>query len=187
MRIVYQGAPGAYSHVAAMARHPEASPSGLADFAAVAAEVGGGRAELGLLPIANTILGAVPGALEALEAWPGVEIIDRFDERITHCLAALPGADLATLRWAESHPAALAQCARWLSGRRLAPHAVEDTAGAARAIAADRDWTRAAICNAAAAERYGLVVLARDIADSPDNHTTFAVIARRAVARVMAA
>lgn len=187
MRIVYQGAPGAHSHAAAIGRHPEATPCGLADFGAVAAEVARGRADLGLLPVANTIVGSVPGALEALAEWPGLEIIARFEERITHALAALPGADLASLRWAESHPAALAQCARWLSARRLAPHAVEDTAGAARAIAADRDWTRAAICSAAAAERYGLVVLANDIADSPDNHTTFAVVARRAVTRVLAA
>ncbi|HPF61292.1 MAG: prephenate dehydratase [Gemmatimonadetes bacterium] len=187
MRIVYQGAPGAHSHAAAVGRRPEASPCGLPDFGAVAAEVGRGRAELGLLPIANTIVGPVPGALEVLAEWPDLAIIEQFEERITHVLAALPGADLASLRWAESHPVALAQCTRWLSARRLAPHAVEDTAGAARAIAADRDWTRAAICSAAAAERYGLVVLAHDIGDCPDNRTTFAVIARRAVSRELAA
>jgi prephenate dehydratase len=187
MRIVYQGVPGAYSQLAARLKYPGGRTAGLGDFDAVVASVSGGQADLGVLPVANTIVGDVVAALEALARRPDVVVVDRFDYRITHCLAALPGADLGSLRWAESHPVALAQCARWLSGRRLAPHAVEDTAGAARAIAADRDWTRGAICNAEAAELYGLAVLARDIADSPDNHTTFAVLVRRAAAQEVAA
>jgi prephenate dehydratase len=64
---------------------------------------------------------------------------------------------------------------------------VGDTAGAARAIAADRDWTRAAIAPAEAAERYGLVVIARDIADAADNRTTFVLVRRRAATQVVAA
>jgi prephenate dehydratase len=64
---------------------------------------------------------------------------------------------------------------------------VEDTAGAARDIAADRDWTRAAIAPAEAAERYGLEVLARDIADSADNRTRFVMVVRRAGRQSVAA
>ncbi len=187
MRIAYQGAPGAHSHLAALARIPEARPIGLTDFGAVAAAVTGGRVELGLLPVWNSIVGDVIAATEVLAASPGLEIVDRFDRDIEHCLLALEGADLDSLRWAESHPVALAQCARWLSGHRLAPRATPDTAGAARAIAADRDWTRAAIAPTDAAARYGLAILARDIADAADNRTTFAVVARRATGRVAAA
>ncbi|MEO8479300.1 MAG: prephenate dehydratase domain-containing protein [Gemmatimonadota bacterium] len=187
MKVLYQGIAGAYSHLAVLAHQPGARAEGVRDFAAIVQGVASGSADRGLVPISNTIVGAVPGAAEAIESSPEVEILATFDQRITHCLAALPAADLASIRWVESHPVALAQCARWLSGRRLAPHAVEDTAGAARAIAADRDWTRAAICNAEAAERYGLVVLARDIADCPDNYTTFALVGRRVAAAVRAA
>lgn len=187
MEVVYQGAPGAYSHVAALERLPELQSRGLDDFGAVAAAVARGRAAMGLLPIWNSIVGEVTAATSVLAEWPGLEVIDRFDQRIVHCLVALEGADLDTLRWAESHPVALAQCARWLSAHRLAPRVAPDTAVAARAIAQDRDWTRAAVAPAEAAERYGLRVLVRDIADAPDNRTTFAVIARRTAARVEAA
>ena len=187
MRIAYQGAPGAHSHLAALARLPDAAPMGLGDFGTVAAAVATGRTELGLLPIWNSIVGDVRDAVAVLGEWPGLEVVDRFDRDIEHCLLALEGADLGSLRWAESHPVALAQCARWLSGHRLAPRVVADTAGAARAIAADRDWTRAAIAPADAAARYGLSILARDIADASDNRTTFAVVARRAETRVVAA
>lgn len=187
MRIVYQGVPGAYSHIAAESHHPGARTNGLADFGAVAAAVMGGRADLGVLPVWNTVVGEVAAAARVIEEWAGLEVTDRFEQRIAHCLLALPGADISSLRWAESHPVALAQCARWLSARRLAPRAVGDTAGAARAIAADRDWTRAAIAPIEAAERYGLVSLARDIADATDNRTTFVVVRRRAAAQVVAA
>jgi prephenate dehydratase len=165
----------------------KARTTGLADFGAVVSAVAAGKADAGLLPVWNSIVGEVTAATAALAEWPLLEVVDRFDQRIAHCLVALEGADFTTLRWAESHPVALAQCARWLSARRLAPRAVSDTAGAARAIAADRDWTRAAIAPAEAAERYGLQVLARDIADAPDNTTTFVLVRRRANAAEVAA
>ncbi len=187
LRIAYQGAPGAYSHLAALAHQPTARTTGLADFGAVVTAVARGQADLGFLPIWNSIIGAVPGAEAALAASVDVEEVDRVEQRIAHCLLALPGADIPSLRWVESHPAALAQCARWLSANRVEPRAVEDTAGAAQGIARDRDWTRAAIAPEGAAARYGLVVLAHDIADALDNVTTFAVLARRAAVRVEAA
>jgi prephenate dehydratase len=187
MRIVYQGAPGAYSHLALSSRHPGARASGLADFGAVASAVAAGKADAGLLPVWNSIVGEVSAATAVMAEWPTLEEVDRFDQKIAHCLVALEGADFSTLRWAESHPVALAQCARWLSARKLTPRAVADTAGAARAIAADRDWTRAAIAPAEAAERYGLTILARDIADAPDNTTTFVLLRRRPAAQEVAA
>jgi prephenate dehydratase len=187
MRVVYQGVPGAYSHIAVQSRLPQCRTTGLPDFGAVASAVAAGKADAGLLPVWNSIVGEVSAAVAVLAEWPSLEVVERFDQRIAHCLVALPGADFTTLRWAESHPVALAQCTRWLSARRLTPRTVGDTAGAARAIAADRDWTRAAIAPAEAAELYGLAVLARDIADAPDNTTTFVLLRRRAAAQEVAA
>lgn len=186
MRIAYQGIPGANSHVAAHDRITGAKTTGCADFGGVVSAVMSGRVDAGLLPVWNTVVGDVEDAVRALAQGNVVEV-DRFEQRIAHCLLALPGAELAAIRYVESHPVALAQCARWLSARRLTPRGAGDTAGAARAIAADRDWTRAAIAPAEAAERYGLAVIARDIADAPDNRTTFVLVRRRAAAQGAAA
>jgi prephenate dehydratase len=178
IRIAYQGAPGAFSQLAARERFPEARTLPRADFASVMRSVRDGTAEFGILPVRNSIIGQVPGAVEALTAEAGLHVVDELDWAITQCLLALPGTTLDVLRTVESHPAALAQCARYLSARRLTPRPVEDTAGAARRIATDRDFTRAAIASEEAGEYYGLVVLQRDIADAPDNRTTFAIVSR---------
>lgn len=61
---------------------------------------------------------------------------------------------------------------------RFVVHGTDNTARAARRIAADSNFTCAAIASEEAAEIYGLRVLARDIADVADNRTRFAVIAR---------
>jgi prephenate dehydratase len=185
IRIAYQGAPGAFSQLAALSCFPEARTVPISDFAGVVRAVQLGSAEYGILPMRNSIIGVVASAEEAMAGGEGLERHDEITVPIRHCLLALPGATLAVLRAVESHPAALAQCTRFLSAHRLTPHPVEDTAGAARRIATDRDYTKAAIASAEASEHYGLVVLHQDIADAPDNRTTF-VIVRRARATAAA-
>ncbi|MEP6591235.1 MAG: prephenate dehydratase domain-containing protein [Gemmatimonadota bacterium] len=176
IRIAYQGAPGAFSQLAARELFPRARPEAMSDFPSVVRAVAQGRAELGILPVENSIIGPVAEARDALAAVEGLVVVQEATFPIRHCLLALPGAELARLRWVESHSAALAQCAEWLRARGMQSRAVEDTAGAARSIAADRDYTRAAIAGVEAAELYGLAILARDIADHPENRTRFLVI-----------
>jgi prephenate dehydratase len=177
MRIAYQGAPGAYGHLAARELYPAGRLLAMSDFAAVAGAVASGKAELGILPVENSVIGPIAEAQSVLRAHDSLVVVTEADYPVRHCLLALPGAPLEIIRTVESHPAALAQCARYLAARRFVVHAVDDTAGAARRIAADRNFTCAAIASAEAAELYGLRVLAQDIADKPNNQTRFAVIA----------
>lgn len=176
-RIAYQGAPGAFSQLAARELVPAARPLPMADFTSVVRAVAQGKVSLGILPVRNSVIGEVAEACAALREQDGLVVIAEASFPIRHCLLALPGAALTSIRSVESHPAAIAQCARYLSARRLTACPVADTAGAARDIATDRNFTRAAIAGAEAAELYGLAVLDRDIADAPDNCTHFVVIA----------
>lgn len=187
MRIAYQGVSGAFSHLAALQLDPVAVAQPHADFGATLAAVASGRAQRAILPVENSIAGPVHEALAVLAEHPELEVVAELEMPIHLCLMALPGATLETIRCVESHPIALAQCARWLSARKLTPRGAEDTAGAARELAADRDWTRAAVAPAEAAERYGLEILARDIADHPGNRTRFVIVARREAAQEVAA
>ena len=176
-RIAYQGAPGAYSELAARTLYHKARLVPTADFAGVVRAVASGAVDLAILPVQNSVIGCVVEAQDALRAVSGLTVVNQVTLPVRHCLMALPGADLASLRWVESHPAALAQCARWLVSQRLTPRAVADTAGAAQAIATDRDYSRAAIAGVEAASHYGLEIIAEGIADAPDNRTDFVVVA----------
>lgn len=179
MRIAYQGVPGAFSFLAAQAWQPGAGLVGMVDFESVVRAVRDGAVDAGVVPVDNSTVGPIDGAQAALDT-PGVVVSEVVPLRVVLCLVALPGATAEMIRTVESHPAALAQCAGWLARRGIRSRAVVDTAAAARSLATDRDFTRAAVASAAAAELHGLWVLADDIADQADNTTRFAVIRRRA-------
>ncbi|HEU4629421.1 MAG TPA: prephenate dehydratase domain-containing protein [Gemmatimonadaceae bacterium] len=178
-RVAYQGEPGAFSEQG-VALHwagaAEAVP--LPTFGAVADAVAEGTATYGLLPVENSIVGPVHEAVIALGSRP-LAIVGELRLPIRQCLLAPSGSTLDALTSVESHPVALAQCGRFLRAHpQLRPRAVLDTAAAARAVADAGDRTRAAIASAAAAARYGLVVLAEDVHDPVDNTTRFVVVAR---------
>lgn len=184
-RVGYQGEAGAFSEQAILAHWDGAAEAvSLPTFGAVADAVASGEVSHGLLPVENTIVGVVHEAVLALGSRP-LTVVGEVRLPIRQCLLALPGSTLDGLARVESHPVALAQCGRFL---RAHPHiqvrAVYDTAAAARAVAASGDRTRAAIAGAAAAAHYGLVVIAEDVHDTPDNTTRFVVVTREATPEI---
>ncbi|HEX6535170.1 MAG TPA: prephenate dehydratase domain-containing protein [Gemmatimonadaceae bacterium] len=178
VRVAYQGERGAYSELAIAARWRSAEPVPRRECADVVRAVTSGAADIGLLAVENTLAGSVLPSWDALVSCDDVVATDELVLGIHHCLVAPPGATLAGIRRVESHPVALAQC-RGLFERHahLRPRAAYDTAGAARAVARARDPRRAALASRAAAEHYGLAVLAADVEDRPDNQTRFLAVA----------
>lgn len=176
MKIAYQGVPGAFSHEACLTFVADHEPVGQPTFAAVLEAVVHGEAELGVLPYENSAAGPVED-VHALLAQRPLPIVARHALPIRIHLLGLPGADLATVTTAVSHPMALKQCADTLARMGLAPQPASNTAAAAQALA---DPTNAVLASQAAANAYGLAILRRDMQDRPDNETTFVVIAREA-------
>ncbi|HXC25758.1 MAG TPA: prephenate dehydratase domain-containing protein [Gemmatimonadaceae bacterium] len=177
-RVAFQGERGAYSEDAI--RHlwgREVSPMPTWNFGDVIQAVSDGKTEYGILPVHNTVVGAIQNAVDALAAAPHLLVTDETTIEIHHALLAPTGATLDTLTTIMSHPVALAQCGRFLSQH---PHWTVresyDTAGAARDVAAQGTRDQAAIASVRAAQRYQLAVLAEDIQDVPDNQTRFVVI-----------
>jgi prephenate dehydratase len=96
---------------------------------------------------------------------------------IRHCLLGVPGAELAQVREARSHPVALSQCRAFFAEHpSIRAQAVYDTAGAAEEVAAAGDPALAAIASRHAGDRYGLAVLRSDLQDRDDNQTRFYLI-----------
>jgi prephenate dehydratase len=177
-RIAFQGEPGAYSEEALFLLYPDAESLPQREFRDVAAAVLERRAELGLLPIENSLVGSIATNYDLI-AESRLAVVGEVVSAVHHCLLGVDGATPASLSRVLSHPVALAQCERFLRGLSgVEVVAFYDTAGAAAEVARRNDRSLAAVAGALAAQRYRLDVLAERIEDEPHNRTRFLVVAR---------
>ena len=174
MKIAYQGEPGAYSDEAVAALFPKADAVGYATFRLTFEALSVGAVDAAVLPVENSSAGVVQEVSDLLWELPGLRVVREHVQPVQHCLLGWPG----PVERALSHPQALAQCSRYLHDRQIRPVAFHDTAGAARAVAEQRQPGTAAIASRAAAKRYGLYVLAESIQDDSENRTRFVVVER---------
>lgn len=175
-RVAYLGPEGTFTHQAALEYLGQSmdftSCQTLHDvFLAVASR----RADLGVIPLENSLQGSVGQSLDLFLQY-GVFIHAELFSRISHALVGVSD-NLTTIRTVYSHPQALAQCAGWL--RTHLPQAAimpaDSTATAAR-LAESEGKTAAAIGHPRLAARYGLNIAAFDIQDLPENWTRFLII-----------
>ncbi len=143
-------------------------------FVGVFKAVMSGAATYGVTAVENSIYGPIHES-QGLFAQYDVQVLDTTDVLVGQCLIAMPGARLKDITHVYSHPVALAQCkgyiAEHLPGALLSSHA--DTAGAVADIATWKDIHAAAIAGQAAADLYGMTVLASNIQAEKHNYTTF--------------
>jgi prephenate dehydratase len=178
MRIGYLGPEGTFSHEVAAAGAGDGDELvALGTNHDVVVAVQAGTVDRAVAPIENMIEGAVTAVLDALAFdAPDVSIVGEDVAVVHHALVAAGDVALADISVVSSHPVALAQCGVFL--REHLGHAelrpASSTAEAVRSVSR----TTAAIGTSAAAERYGVRVLAEGIEDVPDNRTRFAWLAR---------
>lgn len=175
--VAYQGEPGANSDEAARFLFPDAQTWGLPTFAAVFTALAQQLATRAVLPVENSRAGVVQEVSDQLWDHPQLAVVAEQVMPIHHHLLS-PGGQ--AVERAHSHPQALAQCATWLREHGVAAVPHPDTAGAARHVAETRVPGDGAIASLAAAELYGLEVVAEDIADEPSNQTRFVVVTDQA-------
>ncbi len=176
LNIAFLGPAGTYSESAAR-KHFGGAPSlqacgGIDD---VFRAVESGNAHYGVVPIENSTEGAIGRSLDLLLSSP-LKICSEINLPIHHQLMA-QGGGLGELTRIYSHAQSLAQCHEWLN--RNLPQVlripVASNAEAARLAASEPG--AAAIAGDAAAELYGLKILAGNIEDDPNNTTRFVVVA----------
>jgi prephenate dehydratase len=178
-KIAFQGEPGANSHLAAREVYPDYEPMACATFEDAFAAIGNGDAELGMIPIENSVAGRVAD-IHHLMPHSGLHIVAEHFMPVRHQLLAPRGSAIEGIKTVQSHVHALGQCRRIIRKLAVTPIVAADTAGSAREIAEAGDRTRAAIASGLAAEIYGLDVLAADIEDEDHNTTRFLVLSRDA-------
>ena len=178
--IAFQGAPGAYSHLATRQVSPLALPLPCFAFEDAFEAVAQGRAEMAVIPIENNLHGRVAD-VHFLLPESGLHIVGEHFMPVHHCLLGLPGSRRQDISEAVSHPQALGQCRARLRDWGIRPVQYADTAAAAALVKVQGDPKVAAIASRLAGEAYGLEILAEGIEDVDHNTTRFVLLARQPV------
>jgi prephenate dehydratase len=178
-RIAFQGELGANSDEACRAHYPDHEPLPCPTFEEAFEAVKSGAADLGMIPVENSIAGRVADVHHLLPS-SGLKIVAEKFKPIRFQLMANRGVALHDIKAVASMPIALAQCRKTLRRLGVALVQAADTAGAAKDLAEHPDPARAAVSPRLAAELYGLDILLQDIEDEHNNTTRFIVMAREA-------
>jgi chorismate mutase / prephenate dehydratase len=184
-RVSFQGAEGAYSHLAARKyfgdREGTMEFTGFPTFSRALSEAESGAAGYAFLPIENTTAGSINETYDLLRHTE-LKIVGEEILEVRHCLLGLPGAPLSGVTRVVSHPQALAQCTHFLADLAgVMPIPFVDTAEAARHVKETGDPALAAIASEEAGQRHGLEILKRDLADQEENWTRFVVVSALAL------
>jgi arogenate/prephenate dehydratase len=180
MKAAFQGERGAFSELAARNFLKDGfTPIPCETFEAVYDAVEKGRAERGVIPIENSLVGSIHRNYDLLLERK-LHVIGETQVRIVHCLLANRGVPMAQINQAISHPVALDQCRRFFKQHpKIRPETFYDTAGAAKHVAENEPEKTAAIAGPFAAELYGLRILKRSIEDEKNNYTRFLLVAKK--------
>ena len=189
IRVAFQGEPGAYSekstrellgdNVVAIGR-----PSFEDCFKAVVSM----ECDYACLPVENSLGGSIHENYDLMLRYD-LRIAAEHECRVNHCLLAKHGVKRDEIKYAISHPTALANCHTFLRELGITPIPTFDTAGAARMIPAGKlplgctPENTAAIASDVAAKRYGLNCLNERIEDDHENFTRFLFLGRKDLAQ----
>ncbi|MGD2142672.1 MAG: prephenate dehydratase [Candidatus Bathyarchaeota archaeon] len=178
MKIAFQGERGAYSEEAII-KHwgTTVVPFPRQYLPDVFDSVEEGKADLGLVPVENSIEGSIVRTFDLLNERTlkaqGETVL-----RIEHCLIANPRVQQREIVKVYSHPQALGQSRKYLERKGLEPVSAYDTAGSVRYIKEKELMDAAAIASARAAQVYGMQILDRGIETHKENFTRFLIIGR---------
>lgn len=176
-RVVFQGEPGSYSHLAAREALPHCEAVAAPTFEDAFASLRSEAVDLGMIPIENSLHGRIADIHYLLPESPLYILAEHF-HRVRHQLMAIPGATLSSISTVVSQEPALGQCRNIVRELGLKRQLWADTAGAARHVAEVKDRTLAAVASRLAAEIHGLNILRNDVEDATHNVTRFLILSR---------
>ncbi len=176
-RIAFQGEFGANSDMACRDMFPDMEPLPCPTFEDAFNAIENGEADLGMIPIENTLAGRVADIHHLLPE-SRLHIIGEYFMPIRFQLMVMPGVTKDEIRTVHSHIHALGQCRKIIRSNGWKPVIAGDTAGSARLVSETGDRSMAALAPRLAASLYGLDILAENVEDSENNVTRFVVLSR---------
>lgn len=179
-KISFQGDFGANSDTACRKMFPNMEPLPCTTFEDALNAVETGEADLGMIPIENTLAGRVAD-IHHLLPQTQLFIVGEYFLPIHFQLMVLPGVKKQEIKTVHSHIHALGQCRKIIRNNGWKAIVASDTAGAAKFIKQMGDRSQAALAPKLAAELYGLDIIESDVEDDINNVTRFVVVSREDV------
>ncbi len=180
-KLGYLGPEGTYSHIAATGFKNGGEWSGgeavaYPSFPALMCALKSGECGAIVMPVENTLNGAVVQNLDLLQSTPGVWACASRQVLVEHRLITLKGADRGAIKKIYSHEQALAQCAGYLFKNFRGAELIA-TPSTAESVKRLKNPDEAAIAGGQCAAE-GLELSEESIADEPNNFTQFLLVTR---------
>ena len=183
IRVVFQGAEGAYSQIAMQTFFGEEVNSFHVDsFRDAMCAIDEGSADFAVLPIENSTAGIVSEIYDLLAEFENY-IVGEQIIRIEHCLMGIPGAKETDIKTVYSHPQSLMQSSRYLNDHTWQQISMQNNAFAAKHVSEEKDITKAAIASELAAKLYGLEIIKKGVNNTGENSTRFIIVTNRKIFR----
>lgn len=177
LKISYLGPEATFTHLAALSKFGsslEYSPA--SSINEVFREVELGQADYGVIPVENSIEGAVSHALDMFME-SDVKICSEIYFEISHNL--MSNSDVKHIKRVYSNPQVFGQCRFWLEKNLHHAELIDTSSTANAAQRAQNEDGAAAIGSRIAATLYNLPILAEGIQDFSQNVTRFLVVAKQ--------
>ena len=176
LKVAYLGPHSTFTHLAAQAKFGssvEYLPS--RDILGIFRSVASGAADVGVVPVENSIEGGVSDTLDAFMAY-SLQICSELLMEVHHCLMA-PSRE-TVIEKVYSKPQVFAQCGRWLSEHYPDAELISVSSTARACEVVRQEEEAGAIAHSAAATTYGLTVIHKNIEDVASNVTRFVVLGK---------
>ena len=174
MKILYQGIPGAYSHLAALEVYPDAEVIPCKTFDECFEKAKENNKLRIIIPESNRITGSI--GIEYLIFKYRLNIYAEHFLKIEHNLLAKPRAKISDIKNIYSHAQALSQCSNFIKKNNFVENVHADTAGSAELISKKKSKDNAAIASKLSAEIYKLDIVSKNVENEKGNSTRFLIM-----------
>ena len=176
MKILYQGSPGAYSHLAALDAYPEAEIIPCKTFDECFSKAESDTRLKIIIPESNKTTGNI--GIENLIFKYRLNIYAEHFQKIEHNLLGLPGTKITDIKNVSSHAQGLSQCSNFIKKNNLVENVCADTAGSAELVSKNKVLSDSAIASKLSAKIYKLDIVASNIENEKGNTTRFLIMGK---------
>ncbi len=172
----YLGPSGSYSSLAVQKLCKDAEQVVYLNFRSLFSALKAGDIDVAVIPIENTVNGAVTQNLDLLEETDGVIAVGSCEVEIDHRLITLKGAEPKSIKKIYSHPQALGQCSKYLA-ENYPDAKLYNTSSTAESVEMLKDTDCAGIVGAHM-QVEGCVLGGENLSDEKNNRTRFLKVVR---------